>query len=97
MHKTPRVWAEVVRQARQAGEEVNVGRVFPIVSVKNFESAEEQVLKGRIVFQGSDIRDEDSLMRFFEECASSPAHLGAVRLSSALRLLSAFCLNKQMP
>ena len=51
-------WADVRRQARKEGRNVNVGLVFGIVVEKNHElnpSDKRRKYKGRTVFQGNHV------------------------------------------
>ena len=62
---------EVRNKAAKAGETVHFGRVFPIVVEKGSELPPEQRrYKGRVVFQGNNVKDQDN-HAVFNELASS--------------------------
>ena len=66
------------------------GRVFGILGNKNDECPiEEQLLKYRAVFQGSNIRTKTgiSAIDLFEEVSNAPASLTAIRCALAAAVL----------
>ena len=59
---------------------VHVGRLFPILVEKNFELDQDDPLrkfKGRVVFDGSYVRDQDRDVALFQELSSCPATMQA--------------------
>jgi hypothetical protein len=57
-------------------------RIFPIVGLKHSDSA-TPVFKGRIVIQGSDVRDGEGSSVFFSDTSSSPTSMTAIRTAIA--------------
>ncbi len=70
----PREWAEV----RSCDKTATTARIFPIVSLKNAESQNPKY-KGRIVLQGSDVRDVNNQCAMFGEVSSTPTNLNTMR------------------
>ena len=82
-------WGKVRARARRNGEKVNVGLVFGIVVEKNFEldvNDKRRKYKGRAVFQGNNVKDEDGNWAIFQELGSSPATMEAARCADAYGL-----------
>jgi hypothetical protein len=64
-----RPWADVANEARRKGEKCHVGRIFAICVEKNSELAPDnpsRKFKGRVVFHGNDVRDENWDLRCFK-------------------------------
>ena len=60
-------WHKVAEEARKFGIKVHVGRVFGIASLKGSELKEgdpDRKLKGRFVFQGNNVKDENYNPRY---------------------------------
>ena len=60
---------EVRREAKKKGQPIHIGRLFPILVEKNPELPEdspERKFKGRVVFDGSDVRDRDRQAALFK-------------------------------
>jgi hypothetical protein len=84
-----REWATVRREARMNEEVANVGMVFGICVEKNHELPEADVrrkFKGRAVFQGNNVRDQDGNWAIFQELGSCPATLEAARCADCYGL-----------
>ena len=76
----------IVEEARRKGETVHLGRIFEACYEKGSElSADDprRKYKGRTVFQGNNVRDQDSDHAFFAELGSSPASMEAAKLLDA--------------
>ena len=76
MHLEPgNVERSIVEEARRKGETVHLGRI----------SADDprREYKGRTVFQGNNVRDQDSDHALFAELGSSPASMEAAKLLDA--------------
>ena len=84
MHQ--RVWdvskvrekADVIREAKERGATVQFGRVHGICVKKNAELPEEHVnrkYKGRVVFLGNRVLNQDNDDAIFEELGKAPANL----------------------
>ncbi len=81
-----REWRHVRSDATRAGEKANVGLVCGIVVEKNHELPESdpaRKYKGRAVFQGNNVRDEDGNWAIFQELGSSPATMEAARCADS--------------
>jgi hypothetical protein len=64
-----RPWAEVAEEARRKGEKCHVGRIFAIRVEKNSELSPDnpaRKFKGRVVFRGNDVRDENWDVAMFQ-------------------------------
>jgi hypothetical protein len=70
----PHEWQEI----RRKNEKATVARIFPIISIKGFET-DQPKFKGRIVLQGSNIVGTDSDTAVFDEVASTPTSLNTIR------------------
>ena len=62
-------------------------RLFPILGIKNFDT-QSPTYKGRVVVQGSDMRDGEGSAVFFQDCASAPTSMQAIRSTIAYGSLS---------
>jgi hypothetical protein len=70
----------VVAEARASGKEVHFGHLFGICVEKNSELAPDnpaRKFKGRVVFQGNQVRDQAGDWALFEELSSAPATMEA--------------------
>ena len=92
-----REWQEVAEEARTSGVKAHVGRIFGIVVEKHPElpaGHPDRKLKGRLVFQGNEVRDENAHYAIFSELSSSPATLGASKNVDAYGLFPGDALQK---
>ena len=83
-----RNWADVKNEAKRAGETVHIGRLLPTLVEKSSELEEDnpdRKFKGRVVFDGSDVRDRDRQVALFQELSSSPAGQQRGRRPSSTR------------
>ena len=92
--RTKGVWDEsrvrecrsIVEEARKKGETVHLGRIFEASYEKGSELPADdprRKFKGRTVFQGNNVRDQDSDHALFAELGSSPASMEAAKLLDA--------------
>eukprot|EP00435_Cladocopium_sp_Y103_P046789 s641_g13.t1 len=92
--RTKGVWDEsrvrecrsIVDEARKNGETVHLGRIFEACYEKGSELPSDdprRKYKGRTVFQGNNVRDQDSDHALFAELGSSPASMEAAKLLDA--------------
>ena len=68
------------REAQANGQSAHVGRVFGILVEKGSELPKghpDRKFKGRVVFQGNNVRDETGDWALFEELSSAPATMEA--------------------
>ena len=80
----PREWAEVRREADRKGQEVHMGHLFGICVETNSEmDASFRKYKGRVVFQGNRVINQNDDAAIFEDLGSSPATLEASRAADA--------------
>jgi hypothetical protein len=73
-------WAQVVRESRATSSTIHVGRIFEICVEKNAElplGDPRRKFKGRVVFQGNQVRDQDNEEALFGDLGSSPATMEA--------------------
>ncbi len=85
-----REWSEVAAEARRSGKKTHMGRVFAILVEKNHELPEDNPLrkfKGRVVFQGNNVRDENWEVAMFRELSSSPPTMAACNVADVYALL----------
>ena len=75
-----REWRDVCAEAKAKHKMVHVGRVFGILVEKGSElpaNHPERKFKGRVVFQGNNVRDQTGDWALFEELSSAPATMEA--------------------
>ena len=76
-----RPWGEVQKEARREGRTVHIARLFQLIGLKHSELAKKhQKWKGRVVFQGNNVRDTDSQAAVFQDLASSSSLMSASKL-----------------
>ena len=81
-----RPWAEVQEEARRSGTTMHAGRIFDICVEKNHELPEDDPLrkyKGRVVFEGCNVKDQDNRWAIFQEITSCPATMEAGKMADA--------------
>ena len=79
------------KEARQNNVKAHVGRIFEIRVEKNSESSPDnpaRKYKGRVVFQGNNVFDENWDVALFQELGSAPATLEASKACDAFGLLN---------
>ena len=79
-YETVSEWKTISEKAKKSGKKVHVGRVFEICVEKGSELPEGDKLrkfKGRTVFQGNNVKDENADVALFSELGSSPATMEA--------------------
>ena len=75
-----REWKDVQRESRRTGVEVFIGRVFGFCVEKNSElpaGHPNRKFKGRAVFEGNRVRNENSEAAIFSQLSSCPASIEA--------------------
>ena len=88
--KEVREWQTVASEARATKHTVHVGRIFGICVEKGSELPEGnpgRKYKGRVVFQGNNVKDENSDYAIFNELSSAPASMQAAKAVDAYGLL----------
>ncbi len=81
-----REWEHVRREAIKNNKKVHIGRVFDICVEKNSELPEgdpNRKFKGRVVFEGCNVRDEFNNWAIFAEISSCPATMEAGKAADA--------------
>eukprot|EP00435_Cladocopium_sp_Y103_P044847 s1620_g12.t1 len=80
LYDTVSEWSTISTDAKKKGKKVHVGKVFEICVEKGSELPEGHKLrkfKGRTVFQGNNVKDENADVALFSELGSSPATMEA--------------------
>jgi hypothetical protein len=90
--KRVREWADVREEAKRKSIRMHVGMVFGICVEKGSELPEgnpQRKYKGRVVFRGSDVRDESHFLATFQDLGSAPASMSSGKFLDFLGLLPA--------
>jgi hypothetical protein len=77
-----REWGDVAAEARRKGEEIHFGYLFGICVEKNSELAPgnpSRKYKGRVVFQGNRVTNQNWEVALFNDMGSAPATMDASR------------------
>ena len=83
LEKKVREYHDVAREAKAKEAKAHFGRIFEICSQKGSELPKghpEQKWKGRSVFQGNKVSDENNDHAIFAELGSSPASMEAAKI-----------------
>ena len=83
-------WASIAAVARTKNETVHVGRVFEICIEKGSELPDghpDKKYKGRSVFQGNQVKDQDWNVAMFQDLGSAPAAMAAIKVCDAYGLI----------
>ena len=84
-----REWSEIADEARRLGKKVHVGRVFEIVVEKGSElkpGDPARKFKGRVVYQGNMVMDENWDAAIFSDLSSAPSSMEAAKAVDAYGL-----------
>jgi len=79
----PREWDDVAREARIKNAEVHFGMIFGCVVEKNTDLPDgdpRRKFKGRVVFQGNNVKNQNWENAVFADHRSSPSSMEAGRL-----------------
>ena len=85
-----REWRDVAEEARRKGKKAHVGRIFEICVEKGSElpvGDPNRLFKGRVVFQGNGVHDENYDQAIFQDVGSSPAAMAASKACDLYGLL----------
>src|SRR5690349_20589404 len=77
-------WSSVAARARREGITVHFGRLFGICVQKNAELPDNDLrkkFKGRVVFQGNNVTNQNWENAFFQDLGSNPATMAACRFA----------------
>ena len=75
-----REWSDVRNEAKNKKERNHVGMVFGFCVEKGSElpmGDPQRKFKGRVVFRGNQVRDEDHYMATFQDMGSAPASMAS--------------------
>ena len=89
-----REWSDVCEEARRTGTRNHVGMVFGICVEKGSDLPRgdpSRKFKGRCVFRGNAVRDENHYAAVFQDLGSSPASMSAAKIADLLGLLPGCC------
>ena len=76
--------------AKRSGKKVHIGRIFELCHEKGSELPEGhpgRKFKGRVVFMGNQVRDEENNVAIFNELSSAPATMEAAKAADIYSLL----------
>ena len=93
----PREWSDVAREARESGQEVHVGMIFGFVVEENTDlptGDPRRKFKGRVVFQGNNVKNQNWENAVFSDLGSSPSSMEAGRLVDAYGLRHGFDIQQ---
>ena len=81
---TVREWSDVAAEARREGDEVHMGMLFGFVVEKNPDLPEgdsRRKFKGRVVFQGNNVVNQNWEAAMFQDLGNAPATMEASRIA----------------
>ena len=79
---TTREYDDVVKEAKRKGEKVHMARVHGLIYEKNYQLKEDdpaRKFKGRGVFLGDQVKDQNMEAALFQDLGNSPATFDASR------------------
>ena len=81
----------VAKRASDTGKTIYFGRIFPLCQIKHSELPPEfHVYKGRVVFGGNNIRDENGLQAVFAEQGTSASHMICAKFLDAVSRIEGY-------
>ncbi len=79
-----REWSDVAAEARAKHQTIHWGMLFAICVEKGSELAEkDRKFKGRVVFRGNDVKNQNWETAMFQDMGSSPATMEAAKAADA--------------
>ena len=82
----------VQERAQRTKVVTHFGQIMPLCHIKNSElEAEMQSYKGRIVFRGDQVRDENGFYAVFSEQGTSASHMSATKLLNVIARMPGNC------
>jgi len=90
---TVREYDDVCAEAKKKNKTVHFGRVFAISTLRGSELPEGdpgRVWKGRVCFQGNNVKDQDANVAVFQDMVSSTALMEAGKFVDVISLLPGF-------
>ena len=83
--------ATVRARAAKTGKTIYFGKVFPLCHIKHSELSKEfHVPKGRVVFGGDRVTDENGILAVFQEQGTSASHMICAKFLDALARLPGY-------
>ena len=80
--------AQVIAEAKKEGRSVHFGSLMELCSIKNSQLGKEfWSCKGRLVFRGDIVKDENGQFAVFTEQGASASHMSAAKFMDALSRL----------
>ena len=79
-----RCWYQLAREAREAGKKLHLGALFDLCVLKGSElppGAKGRKHKGRVVFQGNRVSDEQRNHALFQDLGSAPSSMESARFA----------------
>ena len=96
-YKTVREWSQVTKDAKNKGEKVHVGKIIESCVEKGSELQKDNPLrkfKGRTVFQGNNVKDENAEQALFAELGSAPSTMEAAKAIDAYGAMPGNCTQQ---
>ena len=85
--KTVTERSDLISQSKKSGVRIHLGQLMSICSEKFAELAEHlRVLKGRIVFRGDIVKDQEGAAAIFQDLAASPTSIAGINNNIAYGL-----------
>ena len=85
LYDTVEEYDVVRKRAVQQNKQVHFGKVMALCHIKNAQlGPEHQRHKGRIVFRGDDVKDQEGAYAVFNEQGTSASHLAAAKFLDAV-------------
>ena len=79
---------DLISKSKKSGIKIHLGQLMSICSEKFAEMAEHlRVLKGRIVFRGDIVKDQDGAAAIFQDMAANPTSVAGINNNIAYGLL----------
>ena len=91
-----REWSDVSREARSRNETIHIGRIAELCTEKGSELPKGhpgRKFKGRAVFLGNQVKDQDYRAAVFADLGSNPASMTSVSVCDAVGLQPGFCIT----
>ena len=77
--------AEVIAECKRTGKRAHFGSLMDLCGKENSQLSEEHwIFKGRVVFRGDCVKDEEGFHAVFSEQGTSASHMAAAKMIDAL-------------
>jgi hypothetical protein len=90
-------WHGVAQAAQKSGTKVHVGRVAALCTEKNSElprGSAGRMYKGRVVFLGNNVADEQNMAAIFADLGSAPCTMAAGKMIDLVGLFPGYKLTQ---